>query len=119
MMKEMRQVKEVLISEVKSMVHSLMPNYFVEIYGSHATGLCLHWSDIDLVIGPSNPDSEQPASSLQQFKVQDSKLREAMRKLADCLRGEKAQVWVTNVLHLDSATVPVIKLKISLRQLMI
>lgn len=34
-----------------------MPEADVKVYGSHATQLCLHWSDIDLVLIP--PDCKQ------------------------------------------------------------
>ena len=30
----------------------------MNVYGSHATGLCLHWSDIDLVVGPKMLDGK-------------------------------------------------------------
>jgi DNA polymerase sigma len=50
-MKEMHQIKEILILKLTNLVSNLLPNYFVDVYGSHATGLCLHWSDIDLVVG--------------------------------------------------------------------
>lgn len=52
----MQEVKQLLISKLTTLVQTLLPHYFVEIYGSHATGLCLHWSDIDLVVGSKNPD---------------------------------------------------------------
>ena len=36
-----------------------MPTVGVEVYGSHATQLCLHWSDIDLVLIPKNLNQNQ------------------------------------------------------------
>jgi len=33
-----------------------VPDADVKVYGSHATKLCLHWSDVDLVLIP--PDSK-------------------------------------------------------------
>ena len=48
------------------------------MYGSHATGLCLHWSDIDLVIKP-NDDKDQ------YHVIQDSTIKENLRRISDCL----------------------------------
>jgi hypothetical protein len=59
MLKEMQEVKQLLINKMTNLVQTLLPHYFVEIYGSHATGLCLHWSDIDLVVGSKNPDQDK------------------------------------------------------------
>jgi len=62
MMKEMQQVKEILIQRITNLVSTVLPSYFVQIYGSHATGLCLHWSDIDMVVGSKQPDQDQLSS---------------------------------------------------------
>ena len=35
-----------------------IPNSEVQVYGSHATKLCLPWSDIDLVIIPPKNDPQ-------------------------------------------------------------
>lgn len=51
--------------------------------------------------------------------MQENKIQESLRKIADYLRAEQANNWVESVMYIDAATVPVIKLKISLRQLMI
>jgi predicted nucleotidyltransferase len=61
----------------------------VEVYGSHATGLCLHWSDIDLAVGvkQSENDKEPPSMNL---KMQDSKIKDALRKISEGLKGEIA-----------------------------
>ena len=48
---EMQEVKQILISKISEVVKRVFHNYKVDVYGSHATGLCLHWSDIDLVVG--------------------------------------------------------------------
>jgi len=44
---------------------------------------------------------------------------EALRKIADGLNMEKNNKWVVSVNFIDQASVPVIKIKISLQQLMI
>lgn len=99
------------------MVSGLIPNYFVEVYGSHATGLCLHWSDIDLAVGqrPHTEEKDQPMN----LKMQDTKIKDALRKISDQLKSEMANEWVTEVKYIDQASVPVIKVQISLRQLML
>jgi DNA polymerase sigma len=53
-MNEMQQVKQILIGKIQSIVEKEFSNYHVDVYGSHATGLCLHWSDIDLVVKPND-----------------------------------------------------------------
>jgi DNA polymerase sigma len=50
----MKQVKSILIMKISQIVANEMSNYHVDVYGSHATGLCLHWSDIDLVVKPND-----------------------------------------------------------------
>jgi DNA polymerase sigma len=47
----MQEVKQILIEKITSIVSGIYPNYEVSVYGSHASGLCLHWSDIDLIVG--------------------------------------------------------------------
>jgi non-canonical poly(A) RNA polymerase PAPD5/7 len=116
MLQEMQQVKEVLIDRLTGLVSELLPNYFVQVYGSHATGLCLHWSDIDLVVGQqTSGEDKEPILP----RMQDAKIKDSLRKISDRLKGEVAKHWVLNVLYIDQATVPVIKIKISLRQLML
>ena len=53
------------------------------------------------------------------LKMQDAKIKDALRKISDCLKSEIANEWVTQVNYIDQASVPVIKVKISLRHLMI
>ena len=47
---EMQPLKEQLIDNISAVVKKALPNSEVKVYGSHATKLCLPWSDIDLVI---------------------------------------------------------------------
>jgi len=113
MLKEMQQVKEILIQNLTSLVAKLLPNYFVDVYGSHATGLCLHWSDIDLVVGAKD-EREQ-----SNFKMQDVRIKDSLRRISDALKGEIANNWITNVIYIEQASVPVVKIKCSLKELMI
>lgn len=53
-MDEIEPVKMIIIDKISAFIKLLIPNGDVEVYGSHATKLCLHWSDIDLVLKPSH-----------------------------------------------------------------
>lgn len=68
------------------------------MYGSHATKLCLPWSDIDLVIIPAknDPVANNPKSTLYQIWYE--------------LNAEIQSNWVTEVNYIENATVPVVKL---------
>jgi non-canonical poly(A) RNA polymerase PAPD5/7 len=114
MMEEMQQVKSLLIQKLTQMVEKLIPNYFVEVYGSHATGLCLHWSDIDLVVG-----SVSERDQAQSLKMQELRIRDSLKKISDGLKSEIASGWVILVNYIDMASVPVIKVKCSLKELML
>ena len=76
----------------------------MEVYGSYATGLCLHWSDIDLAVGPRGGENEKDSLCLQESKIKD-----ALRRVADSLKSEMANGWVTHVNYIEQATVPVVK----------
>jgi DNA polymerase sigma len=51
-MKEMAEVKQILIFKVESLIKSCNHEYTIDVYGSHRTGLCMYWSDIDIVVNP-------------------------------------------------------------------
>ena len=46
----MQPLKEQLIQNISAVIKKALPQSEVRVYGSHATKLCLPWSDIDLVI---------------------------------------------------------------------
>jgi len=56
-MSEIEPIKTIIIEKISSFIKQTIPNGEVEVYGSHATKLCLHWSDIDLVLKPVNRES--------------------------------------------------------------
>ena len=94
------------------MVKSVIGNYGVNVYGSHATGLCLHWSDIDLVVGPKNVDgTDEPMSN--NITIVESMIKDALRRISDQLRQEIANGWITHVSYIEQASVPVVKLQCS------
>jgi DNA polymerase sigma len=78
---EMQQVKEILIMKIQQVVKRVFQNYRVDVYGSHATGLCLHWSDIDLVVGAAE-DKDIPQM------MQEVKIKDALRRISDSLSLE-------------------------------
>ena len=43
-----------LINEIKSILNNITQDYDIHIYGSYANGLCMPWSDIDLVLVNKN-----------------------------------------------------------------
>lgn len=46
----MQPLKEQLIENISAVIKKALPQSEIKVYGSHATKLCLPWSDIDLVI---------------------------------------------------------------------
>ena len=84
MLAEMQQVKELLVKRMSHCVNQVFPNYLVEIYGSHATGLCLHWSDIDFIVGPTHDVIEKDMMQL----TYEGRIKEALRRISECLKSE-------------------------------
>lgn len=76
-----------------------MPNAEVKVYGSHATKLCLPWSDIDLVIVPPRGEggmSQHPKNVLGAIS------RELNFEVPH-------NTWIKNVNFVEAASVPVVK----------
>lgn len=48
--KKAKTNQEELIRLIQESVNEVMPDYEVKLYGSHATNLCLQWSDLDVVL---------------------------------------------------------------------
>jgi DNA polymerase sigma len=48
--KKVKSTQEELIKLIQDAVQEVMPDYEVKLYGSHATNLCLQWSDLDVVL---------------------------------------------------------------------
>jgi DNA polymerase sigma len=51
--------------------------------------------------------------------MQDVRIKDSLRRISDALKGEIANSWVTNVIYIEQASVPVVKIKCSLKELMI
>lgn len=110
----MHQVRDLLVKKMTATIHKSFSNYVVNMYGSHATGLCLHWSDIDFVVGPANDVFDKDLMCLNY----EARIKESLRRIAENLKKEMANKWVIDVNYIEAATVPVIKLKCSLSTIM-
>ena len=80
-----------ILKELQATVDEVNPNYKVNLYGSYCTGLCLPWSDIDIVI------SHNPSYGEEYF------LNKLYMKLTK-------KNWVESHKFIENANVPIIKL---------
>lgn len=82
-----------LLKLIQSAVNDSIPDYEVNLYGSHATNLCLPWSDLDIVlINKRNPYSNN-FTALQSLYL---------------VLLEKP--WKKTIKLIDSALIPIIKI---------
>lgn len=100
----MQPLKEHLIETLTTVIQKALPYSEVKVYGSHATKLCLPWSDIDLVIVPRQQEIHAPKSVLAQVNRE--------------LQNELQNKWVSNVQFIDNATVPVVKVSCIIKDLL-
>jgi DNA polymerase sigma len=93
-----------LINKVETIIKNCNPDYTIDVYGSHRTGLSMYWSDIDIVVNPFNMVNPN----------------EALSYINDRLEKEKttSNQWITNVNYKRKATVPVVTISCSLGNLM-
>lgn len=75
-----------------------MPSADVQVYGSHATNLCLHWSDVDLVVKPADSEYSGHLSENYLFNVYQE------------LRRSNHSCWISSTQFIENTTVPVIKI---------
>ena len=83
----MQPLKEQLIENLSAIIKKAVPNSEVKVYGSHATKLCLPWSDIDLVI--ITPQGQNKGEQYNPKPVLSSINRE--------LQQELQNKWISNV----------------------
>jgi non-canonical poly(A) RNA polymerase PAPD5/7 len=103
---EMQPIKEQLIRNITKIIKKAVPNSDVQVYGSHATKLCLPWSDIDLVIVAAKNDTvsvHNPKSVLSQITRE--------------LQAEISHHWVRQVNFVENASVPVVKVSCQIDQM--
>ena len=98
-----KDIYDTLIKNVQISVDKSIKNYEVNLYGSHATNLCLPWSDLDVVLIKKNNVENTPNL------IQDNNNNNLMllSKLYEYIRGEP---WVKDCKLISKAAVPIIKL---------
>ena len=87
-----------LLKNVEKAVNECIPDYQVHLYGSHATNLCLPWSDLDVVLIPKN---------LNMIYNKSDNNRSLLSKLYENLKNQK---WVKDILYISNASIPIIKI---------
>ena len=130
-MEEIEPIKKMIIDKISMFIKQVIPNGEVEVYGSHATKLCLHWSDIDLVLKPSNQGgnsarggggdqmySNRGANDGGMLNVNSmgynvSNTRNWLNALYHELIKSENRGWLQKVDFIENTTVPVIKLACS------
>ena len=96
-----KNIYDALIKNVTNSVNKALPYYEVNLYGSHATNLCLPWSDLDVVLIKRLNGNN--ISSIQTTFDNSSLLS----KLFENIRNEP---WVKDCKLISKASVPIIKL---------
>ena len=84
-----------LIQNLQNAANESIHDFDVHLYGSHATNLCLPWSDLDVVLIP-----RIPRQNTMNNPILLSQLYENIRK----------QPWVKDSKFISGATIPIIKL---------
>lgn len=96
-----QNIYDTLINNVQIAVDKSNLNYKVNLYGSHATNLCLPWSDLDVVlVNDENKNSTFNNNNINNIHLYLSKLYEYLR----------CQEWVKESKFISTASVPIIKL---------
>ena len=85
-----------LIKNIQNAVNECFQDCEVHLYGSHATNLCLPWSDLDVVL----ISKKNNQISLDSKHLLLSKLNEYL----------KHQPWVKDNNYISSANIPIVKL---------
>ena len=135
-MNEMDPIKTIIIEKISSFIKQVIPNGDVEVYGSHATKLCLHWSDIDLVLKPVMRDNNDSSRGGQTSDQMYSGRRQGEHMLNANATGfsmpntrnwlnilfhelikSENRGWLQKVDFIENTTVPVIKLACSFHHL--
>ena len=86
-----------LLFNVEKTVNDTIPDYQVHLYGSHATNLCLPWSDLDIVLIPKNNININRGDNNHAL----------LSKLYENLRNQK---WVKDINYISNASIPIIKI---------
>ena len=95
-----KDIYDSLLNNVKNSVNKTLPYFEVNLYGSHATNLCLPWSDLDVVL-----IKRQNGNNLLIQNTFDNSI--LLTKLFETIRIEP---WVKECKLISKASVPIIKL---------
>ena len=98
---------DTLVNNIQISINEIINDYEVHLYGSHATNLCLPWSDIDVVlINKKNPlnnnnnDNNNNSGNNNNIQVLLSQIYEHLRQ----------KNWVKEIKFLSGASTPIVKL---------
>ena len=90
-------IYKALLNNVEMAVNECISDYQVHLYGSHATNLCLPWSDLDIVLIPKN---------MNRNCINENN-HALLSKLYENLRNKK---WVKDINYISNASIPIIKI---------
>ena len=96
-----KDIYDSLIKNVQDSVDKSIPDYEVNLYGSHATNLCLPWSDLDVVLIKKNNIENNGTQMDNNINLM------LLSKLFEYIRNEP---WVKECKLISKASVPIIKL---------
>jgi non-canonical poly(A) RNA polymerase PAPD5/7 len=96
MIKKNKLVLDELLKMVQAAVNESIPDYEIKLYGSHATNLCLPWSDLDMVL----------VNKRTQYSSNYGALQSLYLTLYD-------KPWKKSIKLIDSAVIPIIKITAS------
>ena len=99
-----KDIYDTLIKNIQNAVDKSIPNYVVNLYGSHATNLCLPWSDLDVVLIQSKKIIENGGNIDMDYQDDNSIL---LSKLYEYISKEP---WVKDCKLISTASVPIIKI---------
>ena len=94
--KSSNNIYEELLKNIEISVNESIPDYEVKLYGSHATNLCLPWSDLDIVL----VNKDKIIKNNENNHILLTKLYENL----------KNKNWVKNLNFISGANIPIIKI---------
>ena len=94
--KEDSNIYQALLKYIETAVNESIPEYKVNLYGSHATNLCLPWSDLDVVLLPKKTNITKKENN-----------HALLSKLYENLKNQK---WVKEINYISNASIPIIKI---------
>ena len=96
-----KDIYDTLIKNVQNSVDKSIQNYEVNLYGSHATNLCLPWSDLDVVLIRKSIENDP------NIIIENNNNLLLLSQLFEYIRSEP---WVKECKLISKAAVPIIKL---------